>query len=125
MNATPESQFRPQLETCEDRSLMTAGIGASYSGGVLGITGSGHGDHIHLREMGGQVTIDGFRGSVASSQLRSVQINAGGGNDVVTLDLSRLTASRVRVDAGAGCDSLVASSLAMPGWRMGFERYLN
>jgi hypothetical protein len=114
--------FRPSLDTLEDRSLMTA---ASWSAGVLTLTGSTGSDRIHVRTMGSQVTVDGFTGGVPVSQVRQIRIDGQAGDDVIAVDLPATLAAKVVAVGGTGRDSLVASSMARPGSYSGFETYFN
>jgi hypothetical protein len=123
MTATKSFAFRPALDALEDRSLMS--VTAGWSGGVLSLTGSSAADRIHLRESGGRVTVDGFTGSVASSQIRQIRIDGKAGDDVVTLDLMSGTAAKASVVGGSGRDALIFGSRARPGGYSGFETYFD
>src|SRR5262245_10458822 len=114
--------FRPSLDTLEDRSLLTT---ASWSAGVLTLTGTSGSDRIHVRALGSQVTVDGFTGSIPVTQVRQIQIDGKAGNDVIAVDMPATLAARTAVAGGDGRDSLVASSLARPGYYAGFETYFD
>src|SRR5438309_782434 len=68
---------------------------ASFSGGVLSIIGTPQADRIHLRESASRLTVDGFSGSISVSQIRKITIDARGGDDVVTLDITPALATKV------------------------------
>src|SRR5262249_32328905 len=89
------------------------------------ILGTPQADRIHLREAASRVTLDGFTGSISSSQIRRIVVNAGAGNDTVALDLSTSLAARTSVQGGSGTVNLLFPSRARPGSFLGFERYLN
>ena len=124
MSAT-KRQFLPQFDSLEDRSLMASGITASFSQGVLSVMGSSYSDRIAVREMAGKVTLDGFTGSIASTQIKGIKIDGSYGDDAITVALSKTLAAKTTILGGYGIDSLIASSVALPAYRGGLERYLN
>lgn len=123
--SAPKRTFQPQFDSLEDRSLMASGLTATFTQGALTIMGTSSSDRIHIREQGTKITVDGFTGSIASSQIRSIKIDAGYGEDAITLSLSKTMAAKTNVMGGAGTDSLVASSSALPMYYSSLERYLD
>ena len=109
-----------QLETREVPTV-TAGFGS----GTLTLRGDGAADHIRVHERSGRVTVDGFTGSVAVSQIRSVVIDGGAGNDVVVLDVGRSLATKVTARGGTGTDAVVGDFGARFAQVNGFEQALN
>jgi hypothetical protein len=92
---------------------------------VLAVTGTDRADRIHLRESAGSITLDGFTGSIPSSAIKRIVVDARGGDDAVALDLTAGVAARASVQGGAGRDSLLCGSRARPGGYAGFESYLD
>src|SRR5947208_1806071 len=104
----------------EARDVPAAQLTAQVFGnGIMYIEGTAGGDRINVREQGGRLTVDdgayykwiwtpaGWAGSVPTSAVGRVYVNALGGNDWV--DLSSLTRPAV-VDAGAGNDVVFGGS---------------
>lgn len=125
MSATKTLSFRPSLETMEERCLMASGITASFKQGVLSIGGTSAADRIHLRESSGRVTLDGFTGSISSSQIKGIVIDAKSGDDVIAMDFSATLASKTATHGGSGRDTIICSSRATPGKYSGLEAFLD
>src|SRR5947208_2823070 len=115
MTATAKKPSRrPTLEALESRELMAAGLTASLSNGLLYVEGTELADTIRVRQLSGQLSVDGVSistgsGAVASvsmSAVRSIRVNALGGNDQVWLAYGSEHAIPGLVDGGAGDDFL-------------------
>lgn len=107
----------------ESREVPT--VTAGFSSGTLTLRGNGAADHIRIHETAGRVTVDGFTGSVAVSQVRSVVIDGGAGNDVVVLDVGRSLAAKVTARGGTGTDAVVGDYGARFVQVAGFEQGFN
>lgn len=83
MTTTNTLSFRPRLEAFEDRLVPTA-IELT-SAGVLKLTGTDAGETIQLRQGNGVISIAGTNGGVRASAVKSVYVDARGGNDTVDL----------------------------------------
>lgn len=102
------------LESLEGREVP-AGLTGGFSNGVLTVNGTAGSDTITLRQSGDVVTLDGYTNRWSASRISSIQINAGAGNDTVTVSTSPQVAARLRADGGGGHDRL--STTAQPvGW---------
>lgn len=77
MSAT-RHQFRPQLESFEERSLMASGITASFSQGVLSIMGTSACDRIIVNEAGLHQLHRAARPGVGEDDPAGVRGRAGG-----------------------------------------------
>jgi len=75
-------QFRPCVEHLEARDVPAT---ASLTAGVLTINGTGGNDSIVLHQVSGRVKIDGITATFASANVNSIVVNAGAGNDTVSL----------------------------------------
>src|SRR3954471_9671681 len=101
---------RLEVMRLEDRTLPASGLTATLTQGLLSIVGTDGPDVIRVHQRNGTVTVDGVSGSFAAGQIRAVDIRALGGNDLVDLRGSGndpVTITGVRVDGGAGNDTLV------------------
>src|SRR5437870_5649608 len=117
--AKPTHALRRQLDALEDRSLMAANVTAVYGNGVLYIEGTESADKIIVREQGGVITVDNTPvysngkaySGVYASAVNRVEVNALGGNDVISLSErgQEVTRSAV-VDAGAGNDIVLGGA---------------
>jgi hypothetical protein len=77
------TRFIPGLERLEERAVPA--VTASLAAGILTINGTAASDSIVLHQTSGKVTIDGVRTAYAAAALKSIVINAGNGNDAVSL----------------------------------------
>lgn len=102
MTTLSKNTFRPNLEGFEDR-LVPATIGLT-SAGVLTITGNDTSETIQLRQGNGVISIAGTNGGVRASAVRSVYVDARGGNDTVDL---RTVLVPCTVSGGTGSDYIM------------------
>jgi hypothetical protein len=79
------NSFRPTFEALEDRQMMASGLGASLSAGVLTIQDNQAGDLIHIRQLGGEVSVDGIAIRTGGTSQSYVSASAVGLIDVQTL----------------------------------------
>jgi hypothetical protein len=91
-------------EVLEIRQVPTAAV---LQAGILTITGSDQADNIVVTKTGTNLVVSGVRTTFAVSKVKSVVVNAGGGDD--TVDLTALTV-KAKVSGGAGNDSLIGGS---------------
>lgn len=95
----------------EDRTLPASSLSASLSQGILRIEGTDKADTIRLHQNSGTITVDGVGGKFPARQIRLVDIRALGDDDLVYLRGhgagDAVTLNGVRVDGGAGSDTLV------------------
>lgn len=99
--------FRPNLEGYEDR-LVPASLSLT-SAGVLTIIGNDASETIQLRQGNGVISIAGTNGGVRASAVRSVYVEARGGND--TVDLRTVLVPCV-VHGGGGNDYILGGENA-------------
>jgi len=88
--------YRPCVEKLEDRSLLAANFTASLSaGGLLRVTGSDASDTIVVRQVHNRISVNGVAiakpngqkvATVAAGAVKSILVNARGGNDKVRLN---------------------------------------
>src|SRR5688572_583619 len=76
-------QFRPRLEQLETRAVPAVTV--SLSAGLLTVNGSTVNDSIFVRESAGKVTVSGWTKSYSAGSVSSIRVNAGKGNDLVSL----------------------------------------
>lgn len=76
------ARFLPSLERLETRDVPAT---ASLAAGVLTVNGTTGNDSIVLRQANGRVSIGGITATFASTNVNSVVVNAGTGNDAVSL----------------------------------------
>jgi Ca2+-binding RTX toxin-like protein len=74
---------RSRLERLEDRSFMAAGVSSVLSGGVLTITGTNQADRIVVRRSNDVLSVLGTSAAFDARQVRSILIDALGGDDAV------------------------------------------
>jgi Ca2+-binding RTX toxin-like protein len=107
--ARPNAQTSAFIEVMEPRRLLSA----------LTITGTASADNIQLSTSGGtmSVTVNGATITLSSSSVTSIQIDAGDGNDTVTLASSITQPASITggngddtLTGGAGDDSLTGGS---------------
>ena len=91
-------------EMLEIRQVPTAAV---LQAGVLTITGSDQADNIVVSKSGANLRVSGVTTTFTASSVKSIVVNAGGGND--TVDLSAVTVS-TQVFGGAGNDVLIGGS---------------
>jgi calpain family cysteine protease len=99
------ARFTPGVERLETRDVPAT---ASLMAGVLTVNGTTGNDSIVLRQANGRVSIDGLTKTFAATSVNSVVVNAGAGND--TVSVSRLKAQpwtkAVTVRSASGNDSV-------------------
>jgi hypothetical protein len=103
-----KNTFRPSVEALEAREVPA--FTGGFSGGVLTINGTGGNDSITLRQSGNAISLDGYTNRWDASQISSIRINAGAGDDTVTLNTSQQVAGRLRADGGSGYDKLYTTA---------------
>jgi uncharacterized protein YkwD len=121
MQTPRKPSFRPTLECLEDRSLMSAHLSASLSGGLLRIQGTAGADTIVVREIHNQISVDGVKISVAghaaarvsASAVAGIEVFGNSGNDRIYLNSQAVRGQQaltrpVTVWGGAGNDLIVA-----------------
>jgi hypothetical protein len=96
-----------QFETLEPRQVMATGVSLSAAG-VLNVVGDSADDHLHFRQIGSYISIDGNQWWSAS-KVKSIFVNLGDGNDFVSLNSfenggSKAIKEAVTVVSGAGND---------------------
>jgi SdrD B-like domain len=111
-------QQRPrslQYEVLEPRQVMTAGVTAALTSGVLHVSGTDAADNIAFRQVNGKISIVGVSGSWSTTKVKSVSVSALGGNDSISLDSvanggNRHLSRNVTIYSGTGTDSVHVSS---------------
>lgn len=73
---------RLALLRLEDRSTPAT---ASLANGTLSVTGTPEADRFAVRLAGGRISVDGVPGTFAASEVGRVVVNAGAGDDVISL----------------------------------------
>src|SRR5262245_53683561 len=104
------SRAKPSLEALEDRFLMAASLTASLSNGVLQIEGTDSFDFITVAQKDNRLTVGGLSASYDVTQVKSISINALGGNDYVllwTASGQQPIMAPTAINAGAGLDYVV------------------
>ncbi|MFM7541638.1 MAG: calcium-binding protein, partial [Planctomycetota bacterium] len=110
------NSFLPAIEALETRATPAAGITASLFRGQLIINGTERADIITLVRRGATIGVRGVPGSTFQARLVvSVQINAGGGNDVVRANTEALIGGvpitlPVTINGGAGNDTITGGA---------------
>ena len=111
------------FEHLEARKVLSS---ASFVGGVLSISGTTGNDTIAVRQVQGNIKIDGFTGSIPVSSIGQINISTGAGNDKVTLQMDAAVCRKVYADLGSGRDILetprgvpVASMKGTESWGIG------
>jgi len=104
---TQHKAFRTSFERLETRDVPA--VTFSLSAGVLTINGSTANDSIVLHQASGRVSIDGVGTTWASTNVNSIVVNSGAGNDSVSLIglKAQPWAKAVKVNSAAGSDSTV------------------
>ena len=80
---------------------------AVLQAGVLTITGSNQDDNIVVTKTGTKLAVSGVTATFTASSVRSIVVNAGGGDD--TVDLTAVSVP-TKVSGGTGNDSLIGGS---------------
>jgi hypothetical protein len=78
-----EARFTPSLEQLETRDVPAVTL--SLAAGVLTVNGTTANDSIVMRQANGRVSVDGVTATYASTSVNSVVVNAGAGNDTISL----------------------------------------
>jgi hypothetical protein len=85
--------FRPTFEALENRELLASSLTASLNGNLLQLQDSKAGDAIHIRQLNGQISVDGisiattsgFKPSIGIASVGRIEINTPAGHDQVWL----------------------------------------
>jgi hypothetical protein len=77
------ANFKPGVEQLEMRAVPAVTVG--LAAGVLTVNGTTGNDSIVLKQANGLVSVDGVATTFAASSINSVVVNAGAGNDTVSL----------------------------------------
>jgi hypothetical protein len=93
---------KPALETLEDRSLLTT---ATLSSGVLNVLGTEAAETIRISQSGTRITVEGV-GYANTASVRSIMVNARGGNDFIDLRTMQVGST---VYAGTGNDVVIGT----------------
>jgi hypothetical protein len=101
-----QNRFVPSLERLETRAVPALTV--SLAAGVLTINGTTGNDSIVLHQTNGRVSIDSVAATYASTNVSSVVVNAGAGNDSVSLSglKAQPWAKPVSVRSTSGSDSV-------------------
>jgi hypothetical protein len=75
-----------QIETLEKREVMTAGVTANLSNGLLIINDTVGDDQIYVKQTGGYISIDNLDTTWKASSVNWIIINVHTGNDFICLD---------------------------------------
>src|SRR5262245_12602263 len=101
MTRNVRTLFQPRVEGLEGRCLPTT---VNLLGGQLRITGTPAADTITVRNIDGQVRIDGLEQGFAADAVQSIVVNAEAGKDLIRLDSHAVPGQK---------------PLAMPAWVYG------
>jgi calpain family cysteine protease len=104
--APKQSRFVPGVEQLETRAVPAVTL--SLAAGVLTVNGTTGNDSIVLRQANGRVSVDGVTTTYASTSVTSVVVNAGAGNDAVSLSglKAQPWAKPITVKSAGGDDSV-------------------
>ena len=108
MNRTTIFRSRLRVEPLEAREVPTTAV---LTNGTLLITGTNGADAITVRQSGTALTVSGVSGSFPRSAVGSVRVNALGGNDTVTLNVSGAAVTRPAVVRGGSGDDVINGGL--------------
>lgn len=122
MRRIPRSSraFRPEAAALEGRALLAAGVSAKLARGVLTITGTPDDDVVDVSVTQpavrrpanrGTVVVDGV-GRFALARVNRIVINAGDGDDQITVTQTSRRLIPTRIDAGAGDDIVTTDAEA-------------
>ncbi len=75
-----------QFEQLEPRRVMAAGVTATFTGGVLKVTGTDGADNIQFIQGNGLIGVVGIYNAWSASQVKSISVELKGGDDRVSLD---------------------------------------
>jgi hypothetical protein len=103
------SQHRTlQLEHLEGRSCLSAITAVLSPQGFLRIEGTAGNDHVALALVNGQVSVGGVAAKFAAAQVRTISVQTGGGNDVVSFaGLSAAWKTPVAAVNSSGVDQVI------------------
>ena len=116
--------FQPTFETLEDRQLMTGGLNASLSSGVLHITGTSSADVFDLRRSSDQISLQGtqisvngvMQNQIPASTVKLIEVNGQGGADTFWLNKgSQPLATGVVIDGIVGPDTVYPTPTSTRG----------
>lgn len=111
MTRNPNRGFRPSLAPLEPRRPMAAGVTTSLANGVLTVMGTPAGDTIVVGIVapapglpGGVVGVWGLPQTYAATQVRSINIFGGAGNDAIAVKTIGNPTIPVAIYGGGGDD---------------------
>lgn len=113
--------WRPSIEGLEERSLLAAGLittgpiiglvpTASLSNGVLKIVGTNMNDNLFVKQVNGQISVQGIAGSFSAAAVSKIEVYGLGGDDWIKLDSQSLGGMPITKPAlikGGGGDDLI------------------
>ena len=98
------------FEILECRSLMTTGLSAVLTNGVLNITDTNTSDNIVVQQIHDGISVVGLSSTFSASSVQSININGGSGNHLIqlnTLNVStQLCAKPITVSDKGGSDDI-------------------
>jgi Ca2+-binding RTX toxin-like protein len=102
-------EFQPVVEGLPKMQLLSGGLTATLSSGVLKISGTDADDDIRVYQSKSVVKVEGVRGSFALKKIRMIQVDAKGGDDTIDLAITPLKNTSpkglsAQVDGGLGND---------------------
>ncbi|QDU31382.1 Bifunctional hemolysin/adenylate cyclase precursor [Anatilimnocola aggregata] len=102
------------VELLERREVMASAISAALTQSVLVIEGTPGNDSIRVRQMNGQISVEGVAGSWSAGQVTAIRVAALDGNDLVDLSSGLSGQQKLNVpayvDGGLGDDSVVGTN---------------
>jgi uncharacterized protein YkwD len=107
------TRFRPVLDRIDSRTLPTAGLSASLTGGILTVVGTDGNDQVSIDVSGptrfrrtrspGSLTVEGV-GTYRLNRVAAVVVFTGNGDDVVKVNDQGRLAAPVFINTGDGND---------------------
>ncbi len=110
-------------EVLEVRQYPAGTVTATISSsGVLNVQGSNAAETIKVTQANGRITVEGV-GYVDAASVKSIVVDAKGGNDIVEINVPPQLTTKTSVNGGGGNDRLVFPSGASFAAFSGFESY--